>query len=291
MPKALPYYPLYVYDFDEDPNVLAMNLSEVGLYQLALNEAWKRGSIPDDPAALANLIRRPVADVKRAWFKVQACWTSSSVAGRLVNPRQEKERTKIDAISEARSVAAKISHLPSANAECLQDALHGIRGSGSESVSDSGSRFSSSIQENASTRAGDKLDPETILRLWCNHRGFKKPQRGQRARILERLGKLEMSEAEVAASLNGFFASDWGRTNGYPIFGWLKDPFSWISEEVECAPSDPVVSGFMESHEPQSLATSAVVLPWQSDQEYQDYLGTRPMRASALRRRIARTAT
>ena len=49
MAKPLPYYPLYVQDFDEDPFVLAMNIAEVGLYQLALNEAWKRGSIPDDP--------------------------------------------------------------------------------------------------------------------------------------------------------------------------------------------------------------------------------------------------
>ena len=92
MAKPLPYYPLYVQDFDEDPFVLAMNLAEVGLYQLALNEAWKRGSIPDDPKALATVIRREPKDVKRAWPKVRDRFIENGTVGRLVNPRQEKER-------------------------------------------------------------------------------------------------------------------------------------------------------------------------------------------------------
>ena len=67
MSKSLPYYPMYVEDFDEDSAVIAMTLEEVGLYLLALNEGWKRGSIPDDPKALAILIRKRPAAVKKAW--------------------------------------------------------------------------------------------------------------------------------------------------------------------------------------------------------------------------------
>lgn len=259
MPKPLPYYPMYVYDFDEDPNVLAMNLSEVGLYQLALNEAWKRGSIPDDPTALANLIRRNPVDVKRAWLKVQACWVKSSVAGRLINPRLEKEREKANAVSESRSTAAKIRHLPPAfadanappnacaNADANAEHLHTY-----ESVSDSvsASRFKSSPEETTTSRA--RVAPETILRLWCDHRGFKKPARSQRGRIVERLAVIDLTEEEIRASMDGFYQSDWGRENSWPIFGWMKNPESWITsvpegEEALGPMPEETIPSYMES--------------------------------------------
>src|ERR1017187_4497770 len=92
MSKNLPYYPLHVSDFDEDPNVLKMDLAAVGLYILALNEAWKRGSIPGNLKELAMLIRRPHSDVKRSWNQVKTCWIDAEEPGRLINKRQEKER-------------------------------------------------------------------------------------------------------------------------------------------------------------------------------------------------------
>src|SRR6185369_15472832 len=63
--KTLPYYPFYVDAFDE--GVLSMNLAEVGLYILALGHSWKHGSIPDDPAELARLIRRKPSEVRKVW--------------------------------------------------------------------------------------------------------------------------------------------------------------------------------------------------------------------------------
>lgn len=102
--KPLPYYPFYVSDFDEDPNVLPMNLAEVGLYILALNESWKRGGIPASLPTLALRIRRPLSQVKRAWPRVSICWEENGVSGLLVNPRQEKERIKAkDRSEQARS--------------------------------------------------------------------------------------------------------------------------------------------------------------------------------------------
>jgi uncharacterized protein YdaU (DUF1376 family) len=92
--KPLPYYPLYVNDFDESHRVLAMNLAEVGLYLLALNESWKRGSIPDDPRRVAMLIRKDAREVQKAWPVVRACFMENGAPGRLVNLRQETERAK-----------------------------------------------------------------------------------------------------------------------------------------------------------------------------------------------------
>lgn len=94
MAKVLPYYPMFVYDFDESERVLAMNISEVGLYLLSMNHAWKKGSIPDDPEEVARLIRKKAADVKKAWPQVRGCFVESA-PGRLVNERQEEEREKI----------------------------------------------------------------------------------------------------------------------------------------------------------------------------------------------------
>lgn len=96
--KPLPYYPLYVNDFDESPRVIAMSLAEVGLYTLALNESWKRGSIPDDPKSLATVIRKDPKEVRKAWPVVRSCFVENGAPGRLVNARQEKERTRAEGL-------------------------------------------------------------------------------------------------------------------------------------------------------------------------------------------------
>jgi len=94
MAKKFPYYPHFVDDFSGDKNVLAMSLAEVGLYQLMLDQAWSLESLPDDPEAVAVLIRRKASDVKKAWPKVRECWVPNCQAGMIVNPRQEEERLK-----------------------------------------------------------------------------------------------------------------------------------------------------------------------------------------------------
>ena len=163
--KKLPYYPLYVDDFDEDPFVLEMNLQEVGLYQLSLNEAWKRGSIPDDPRALAMLIRREPREVARAWPKVRARFVENGTPGRMVNPRQELERVKAIKKSSQAKDAALARHSAHADAypSAPQDPIDAVasasadiaRGRASESlfVSNSSSEVKPTNEEKTSTRA------------------------------------------------------------------------------------------------------------------------------------------
>lgn len=110
MAKSLPYYPMYVVEFDDDQHVVPMTLPEIGLYLLCLNESWKRGSIPDDPKAVAMAIRKEVKDVKKAWPIVRQRWVENGTPGRLINPRQEKERKKAVDRSIQAADAARAKH-------------------------------------------------------------------------------------------------------------------------------------------------------------------------------------
>jgi len=170
MSKPLPYYPLYVQDFDESAVVMDMTLDEVGLYVLALNESWKRGSIPADLKSLALRIRRPLTAVKKAWPKVSARWQENGTPGFLVNPRQEKERAKAkDKSEQARenvrrryggSTGVVTDVATDETTEAPTPAL--IRGS--ESVSSSGSK---SLKQKYERYEGQDADFEVFWsRYW-----------------------------------------------------------------------------------------------------------------------------
>lgn len=90
----LPYYTMYPSDFDGDENVRAMDMEELGLYLLCLNHAWINGGIPDDIDELARVLKHPSGKIRKLWIRVQKCWQPNETPGRLVNARQEKERTK-----------------------------------------------------------------------------------------------------------------------------------------------------------------------------------------------------
>lgn len=230
MSKPLPYYPMYVFDFDEDKNVLAMNVAEIGVYVLALNESWKRGSIPDDPTALAGMIRKKPAEVRKAWAAVRACWISNGKPGELINPRLEKERQ----FSIQRSAVA------SASSKKRWDE-HNAEASPARSESVSVSGLEPEECEKASTGArGETVDFGTFLHRWKQHRGFKKPQKYLIERAALRWQKVEVSEEELSTALDGYFAADWARKENYPILGFVKDPHSWIvraAPEVELLPA------------------------------------------------------
>lgn len=229
MAKALPYYPLYVDDFDEDPNVLAMNLAEVGLYQLALNESWKRGSIPAEPKELAVLIRRKPSEVCRAWPKVQPCWINNCIPGRLVNPRQEREREKANELSIARSEAARISHLPSSR-RVREVSAHAEHLQPYESVSES-SPTQPTNQEGTST--GARVDFATFMHRWKAHRGFKKPRKNIADHAEYRWQAVKITEEDLVLAMDGYQGSGWARQHEYPILGFIKNPHSWIANLEE----------------------------------------------------------
>jgi uncharacterized protein YdaU (DUF1376 family) len=106
--KKLPYYPMFVDEFDFDEEVIAMSVLEVGLYILALNSAWRNGSIPDTDVGLNKILRRNPAEIKKAWPVVRQRFVQApGESGRLINPRQEIERVRAVEKSNQNSRNAK----------------------------------------------------------------------------------------------------------------------------------------------------------------------------------------
>jgi uncharacterized protein YdaU (DUF1376 family) len=90
--EPLVHFRFYPGDFMDSEKVAKMNAAERGVYTSALCWQWGEGSIPDDPDALAPLIRLKASDVKRAWPVVRSCFSVRD-DGRLVQPRLEAERS------------------------------------------------------------------------------------------------------------------------------------------------------------------------------------------------------
>ena len=85
-----------------------MTVAEVGAYMLLLCHSWLEGSIPDDPLAAAKLCRIPPSQMKKAWPSIRPCWKPSE-DGRLINPRQERERENQIQYREQQARAGRIS--------------------------------------------------------------------------------------------------------------------------------------------------------------------------------------
>lgn len=88
--KKLPYYRLWVADFDTDENVRVLDFSELGLYLCCLNHSWINEGLPIDPEDLRRALKATPGQFSKLWPRVSKCF--KEMAGRLVNPRQEAER-------------------------------------------------------------------------------------------------------------------------------------------------------------------------------------------------------
>lgn len=97
--KDLPYYRLWVKDFDTNENVRLLNLPEAGLYLFALNHAWVNDGLPGTPKDIARALKIPGKEFSRYWPRVSQCF-SPGTDGRLRNKRQEEERTEAKTASE-----------------------------------------------------------------------------------------------------------------------------------------------------------------------------------------------
>lgn len=89
-----PYFPFFGSDFYESEHVLLMTWEERGLYQALLWHAWLHGSIPEDPAMIARLVRAEPQWFAERWRAIAPCWTLKR--GRLHNERVDHEREARD---------------------------------------------------------------------------------------------------------------------------------------------------------------------------------------------------
>jgi hypothetical protein len=104
MPKELPFFKWYVLDAETDENFKAMSDAEVGFYLRCLDHSWINQGLPADLKERALVLNRSTAYIRRMWVRVGRCFEPSPTdQHRLINPRQEQERTKALSRSDAAS--------------------------------------------------------------------------------------------------------------------------------------------------------------------------------------------
>lgn len=96
--SKLPYMKWYPSDFDTDEVVRMMSFEQVGFYLVCLNHSWINSGLPGDLESIAALFKVSRPDFDRLWHLVGRRF--ELVAGRYVNPRQEKERADANKKSE-----------------------------------------------------------------------------------------------------------------------------------------------------------------------------------------------
>lgn len=243
--SKLPYFRWHPKDFDTDQNVRLMDMCEVGLYVLCLNHSWINGSLPDDIKKISKIVGQPLAKVKRSWVAVSRCFVKNE-SGNLVNLKQEKERTwAVERSFKSKDAVALRGKVPTTTeplsvgeeVENHDEPYASAGASGSDSVSGSPDSLENS---DAHAFIDAPIDFETFLHRWKQHRGLRKPPANIRehAKIKWLQKNILIGEVELGMALDGFASSDWAKREGYPIMGFLKDPFSWVGKTPMDSSSD-----------------------------------------------------
>ena len=107
-PPAFQFYPG---DFLADEHVDSMTLAERGAHITLLCHAWRSGSTPCEPPALARMLHISRVAMAKLWLGISPCWVPGE-DGRLVQPRLERERAvqaayRADRAANGRKGAAK----------------------------------------------------------------------------------------------------------------------------------------------------------------------------------------
>ncbi len=105
--KDLPYYKMYPADAETDENFRAMTDAEKGFYWRCLNHCWLNGGLPADPQERARTLGNPRGYADKMWARVGRCFITISEGTRVVNRRQEEERSKAVAKSSKCSDAVR----------------------------------------------------------------------------------------------------------------------------------------------------------------------------------------
>ncbi len=221
MANGLPYYRMWVKDFDTNEAVRLLSVPEVGLFVLCLNHAWVNDGLPADPAAIAKLLKVPIRDFGKWWPNVSLCFSPESGGTRLRNGRQEKERNEAKSISDKAKASAD-KRWSARNTVALPAQSEG-NARAYESVSVSS--FSSSEVLKPQT-SGAKISIEDFDLWWARWVVLtKRKQRNEQA-LSAWIGHVDESDApRVMACLERYGSSDEVRR------GIVTNADKWIYEQ------------------------------------------------------------
>lgn len=156
--KALPYYKMYPADAETDERFKSMSDTEKGFYWRCLNHCWINGSLPADPSERAKALGNPQSYADRMWERVGRCFSPMQGGSRVINPRQEEERSKAICKSEKATESIRKRYERSSDVS-IRALTHAV------SVSVSGSVVSSEKE---------KKEFERVEKIWLDA-GFRGP--------------------------------------------------------------------------------------------------------------------
>jgi uncharacterized protein YdaU (DUF1376 family) len=170
MAKKLPYFKWYPGDAETDENFKSMDDAEIGFYMRCLNHAWLNGGLPADPGDRARALRSPRKYCDSQWGRVGRCFELDMEDGeRLVNRRQEEERSKAETKSQRATNSVRTRYERSQNVSPRALAR-------SESVSVS----SPEVEVN---KKKDAPIPETDFDLEARFQAYRKRHPGSQTRL------------------------------------------------------------------------------------------------------------
>lgn len=106
-PKS-PAYQWYPADAAIDDTYRLLDDAERGNFHTLYDFAWMNDGIPADLESIAALLGRPLALMRRRWVRLSRCWMPHPTRpDRLVNARQERERSSQAENRERRKAAAE----------------------------------------------------------------------------------------------------------------------------------------------------------------------------------------
>lgn len=103
---CLPYFKFYAADWLAD--VLDLNLTERGAYITFIAWSWKRGPLPLDSRARANILGVTPRSLQPLWRALAGHWTETPEG--FINLRLESERSKAVKRSESATASAHARH-------------------------------------------------------------------------------------------------------------------------------------------------------------------------------------
>lgn len=206
----LPHMPLWVYDLEADEDCCLMSLAEFGAYMRLLQRQWIEGTIPDDVARLARLLRVTVDEMEAIWSTLSPKFVKDG-RGRLQNRRLDAERAAaMGKVATNRANGAKGGRPPKTERFSETKPNGSIRVSGSGSGSDS--------PEGGSAEGGSAFDA-----FWAEYP--RKVGKGNAARLW---ADLPVSPDVVMAGLARCKASAaWSKDGGQ----YVPKPSNWLTDE------------------------------------------------------------
>lgn len=229
-----PAFQFYAGDFLSDEDQRLMTLEEVGAYIRLIASEWKEGSLPEGLRKLARLCSCSNAEMERIWPEIcQKFEPHPDLVGRIIHPRNERERERQASRSASAKRGADARWHPKRNAESEEkDANAPPLDANAQNSDAHGMPFLKSEVEEEDNGVTDnkkrkrrKTYPPEFEEVWAIHR------RGPKGKAFEEYCRSDIEQAHIMAALRSYVEHEINeRFNGHDLFRWIRDE-RWEQEE------------------------------------------------------------